>query len=114
MGWRFYRRFKIIPGVHVNVSKKGTSVSVGGPGAQTTIGPRGTRTTFGIPGTGISYTDYTPRSDASSTRQDLPTRGRDGSSSDTLPAPENSPVFYLVLVVSIVAILLLLRFAFWR
>jgi uncharacterized protein DUF4236 len=26
MGWRFYRRFKLPPGVDINLSKRGTSV----------------------------------------------------------------------------------------
>jgi hypothetical protein len=55
MGWRFYRRVKILPGVSINFSKSGTSVSVGTRGAHVTVGPRGTRETVGSPGTGISY-----------------------------------------------------------
>jgi len=58
MGWRFYRRIRVLPGVTVNVSKTGTSVSVGPRGAKITVGPQGTRQTVGIPGTGISYTTY--------------------------------------------------------
>ena len=57
MGFRFSRRFKIAPGVRLNVSKSGVSTSVGTRGAWLTFGSRGTRTTVGIPGTGISYTE---------------------------------------------------------
>ena len=55
MGFRFYRRIKIAPGVHVNLGKKGASVSVGPRGAKMTFGPNGTRTSVGIPGTGMRY-----------------------------------------------------------
>lgn len=58
MGWRFYRRKKILPGVSINWSKSGPSVSIGTRGAHITLGPRGARETVGIPGTGISYTTH--------------------------------------------------------
>jgi len=57
MGFRFQRRFRIIPGIRLNVSASGVSTSIGTRGAWLTIGPRGMRTTVGIPGTGISYTE---------------------------------------------------------
>ena len=57
MGFRFFRRTKIAPGVRLNLSKSGVNTSVGRRGAWFTIGPRGTRETVGIPGTGISYTE---------------------------------------------------------
>jgi len=57
MGFRFYRRMRIAPGISVNFSKSGASLSLGGRGAHVTVGPRGTRTTVGIPGTGLYYTE---------------------------------------------------------
>ncbi len=69
MGFRFYRRKKLFPGVTLNVSKSGPSVSIGGRGARMTIGPKGTRKTIGIPGTGISYTETSKTTaDADSTQ----------------------------------------------
>ena len=56
MGFRFWRRMKIAPGITLNLSKSGGSLSFGGRGAHYTIGPRGTRKTVGIPGTGLFYT----------------------------------------------------------
>ncbi len=56
MGFRFWRRMKIAPGVTLNLSKSGGSLSFGGRGAHYTIGSRGTRKTAGIPGTGLFYT----------------------------------------------------------
>lgn len=56
MGWRFRKSFKILPGVRLNVGKKGISTSIGPKGAKVNIGPNGTRFTANIPGTGLSYT----------------------------------------------------------
>jgi hypothetical protein len=57
MGFRFYRRINILPGISLNVSKGGMSISGGVPGARLTIGPRGITRSLGIPGTGLSYRD---------------------------------------------------------
>jgi hypothetical protein len=57
MGFRFRRRLTIMPGVHLNISKKGvSSLSLGRRGATLNIGNRGVKETIGIPGTGLSYT----------------------------------------------------------
>ena len=58
MGFRFYRRIKIAPGVSVNLGKRGASVSVGPRGAKMTFGSSGVRSSVGIPGTGIRYEKY--------------------------------------------------------
>ena len=55
MGFRFYRRISIAPGLSISIGKKGASVSVGPRGAKMTFGPNGARTSVGIPGTGIRY-----------------------------------------------------------
>lgn len=57
MGFRFWRRIKVFPGVTLNLSKSGASVSVGPRGAKLTAGPSGARATGGIPGTGLFYTE---------------------------------------------------------
>ena len=56
MGFRFWRRVRIAPGVFLNLSGGGASVSFGPRGAKLTIGRRGVRATAGIPGTGLYYT----------------------------------------------------------
>lgn len=66
MGFRFQRRIKIIPGVTLNVGKRGVSTSIGRRGAHITFGQNGVRTTAGIPGTGISYTSLSKPSEAGS------------------------------------------------
>ncbi len=53
---RFWRRFKVFPGVFLNISKSGISFSFGVRGAKYTVGPKGHRKTFGIPGTGLFHT----------------------------------------------------------
>jgi hypothetical protein len=53
MAWSYRRRIKIIPGVHLNLSKSGISASIGVKGASVTVGKKGTYLNTGIPGTGI-------------------------------------------------------------
>ena len=55
MAFRFFRRIKILPGVSINLGKRGASVSVGPRGAKVTIGSKGVKTSVGLPGTGIRY-----------------------------------------------------------
>lgn len=58
MGWRYRRSVKILPGVKLNFSKKGTGVTIGGKYSHVTYGADG-RITRGhsIPGTGLSYVE---------------------------------------------------------
>lgn len=56
MGFRLRKSIKLLPGVKLNLSKKGvSSVSIGKRGATVNINKKGVQTTVGIPGTGISY-----------------------------------------------------------
>lgn len=57
MGFRFFRRVNIAPGVRLNFSKSGVSPSFGVRGARVTLGRKGVRKTVGIPGTGLFYTE---------------------------------------------------------
>jgi uncharacterized protein DUF4236 len=61
MRLRFFRRFRLAPGLTLNLSKRGVSVSVGARGAHLTIGTRGMREAVGIPGTGLYLTAVQPR-----------------------------------------------------
>jgi tetratricopeptide (TPR) repeat protein len=56
MGFRFWRRLQVAPGLRVNLSRSGASLSVGPRGAAATVGPGGARGTVGLPGTGLFYT----------------------------------------------------------
>jgi hypothetical protein len=56
MGFRFYRRLRIAPGLSVNLSRSGPSLSVGVRGAHVTVGRKGVTRTVGLPGTGMFFT----------------------------------------------------------
>jgi hypothetical protein len=58
MGFRFYRRVHLCPGLSVNLSRSGPSLSVGVRGAHVTVGRRGVTKTVGLPGTGLFYTSH--------------------------------------------------------
>jgi hypothetical protein len=49
MAWSFRKRIKIIPGVHLNLSKSGISTSIGVKGANMTFGQSGTNLNTGVP-----------------------------------------------------------------
>src|SRR5262245_33462690 len=56
MPFRFFHRFRVLPGITVNTGKRGVSVSTGVPGVHVTSGTSGARVTVGLPGTGLFYT----------------------------------------------------------
>ncbi len=53
MAFRFRRRIKVAPGVHLNIGKNGVSTSLGTRGASITMGSKGTYLNTSIPGTGM-------------------------------------------------------------
>jgi hypothetical protein len=55
MGWRFQRRKRLIPGLTLNVGKRGGSLSFGRRGARVNVGRRGATGTVSLLGTGLSY-----------------------------------------------------------
>jgi hypothetical protein len=55
MGWRFQRRRKLLPGLSLNLGKRGASVSAGPRGAKVNVGRRGAQATVSLLGTGLSY-----------------------------------------------------------
>ena len=55
MGWRFQRRKKLLPGVTLNLGKRGAGLSFGRRGARVSAGPRGVAATLSLLGTGLSY-----------------------------------------------------------
>ena len=57
MGWRYRKRIRILPGIHINISKSGISTNVGVKGASVTFGPKGTYVNAGLPGTGLYRRD---------------------------------------------------------
>ena len=56
MGWRFQRRKKLLPGLTLNIGKRGpSSVRVGRRGVGVSAGRRGAQATLSLLGTGLSY-----------------------------------------------------------
>ena len=55
VGFRFQRRIRILPGVHVNLSKTGISTYIGRKGLTVNLRGDTVNTTVGLPGTGLSY-----------------------------------------------------------
>jgi uncharacterized protein (TIGR03382 family) len=55
VGWRFQKRKRIVPGVTLNLSRRGGGVSVGRRGAKVSAGPRGLTATLTLVGTGLAY-----------------------------------------------------------
>lgn len=56
MGFRFRKRVKLLPGIHLNVGKTGLSVSAKAGPVSITKGRGRTTSTIGIPGSGFSHT----------------------------------------------------------
>jgi hypothetical protein len=104
MGFRFFRRIKIAPGLRMNLSRSGVSASVGRRGAWFTIGPRGTRETVGIPGTGLSYIEeqrVTAPHDESTSTPAQPVR----------KTPARSLGWLIVILIGALAVILALLFS---
>jgi hypothetical protein len=55
MGWRFRKRKRLLPGVTLNLGKRGGSVSLGRRGATLNVGRRRQTATVPVLGTGLSY-----------------------------------------------------------
>lgn len=53
MSWTFRRRIKVLPWVHLNLSKSGISTNIGPRGFNFNIGAKGVSSTIGLPGTGL-------------------------------------------------------------
>jgi hypothetical protein len=49
-----------MPGLRVNLSKRGASLSIGHRGAWYTFGPSGARVTVGLPAAGLFWTERVP------------------------------------------------------
>ena len=55
MGLRFRKRKRLLPGVTLNVGKRGGSLSLGRRGGSLNLGRRGPTATVSVLGTGLSY-----------------------------------------------------------
>ena len=91
MPFRFFQRFRIAPGLRLNVSKGGISLSAGPRGAQFTIGTSGTRATAGLPGTGLHYTVHNPHKKLMGQSSGRATGGRAGGQAAYEPPEPKLP-----------------------
>jgi hypothetical protein len=55
MGFRFRKSFTVLPGLRINLSRRGVSANVGVRGASVSVNSRGTFVNAGIPGSGLGY-----------------------------------------------------------
>lgn len=74
MAWSYRKRIKIVPGVHLNFSKRGISTSIGVKGASLNFSSSGTRLNTNVLGFSNSYQIS-------------------GSSSSRFPQPQSQPLF---------------------
>ena len=58
MALRFQKRFKIFPGLRINLSKTGISVTVGAGPLHVNLGKKGIMATASIPGSGLSHRQF--------------------------------------------------------
>jgi len=70
MTFLFRKRIKILPGIWLNLSERGTSTSIGGKGLTLNIKEGKVRTTASLPGTGLSY--RTTSTNTPTTRTGIP------------------------------------------
>jgi hypothetical protein len=75
MGFRFRRSIRILPGLRLNLGKRGVSASIGVRGAHVTVGHGKVRETVGIPGSGLSYTHQAPAAQPAPARVQRPSPG---------------------------------------
>lgn len=92
MGFRFRKRFKIIPGIWLNLSKSGVSTSIGGKGLTVNLKDGKTKTTASVPGTGLSYSETTL-----------------GAPDDPATEQHTTPAWVWLLIVVVIALVFLVK-----
>lgn len=90
MAVRFRRSISIIPGVRMNVSKRGVSLSAGPRGSTVTASRRGVYGNVGAPGTGMSYRTRLDKSRAHNRRAER----QSGQQADA--APDGLPLTFIL------------------
>ncbi len=55
MGFKFNKRFSILPGINLSVGKKSSSVSLGVKGAGINLSAKGVKSHLSAVGTGLSF-----------------------------------------------------------
>lgn len=91
MSWRFRKSFKVIPGVRINVSRRGISTTIGAAPFTVNLSSRGTRVTASVPGTGLSFSSHIPSSVRGRPVGEAPATTPHASVPQPAPAPSISP-----------------------
>ncbi len=104
MGLIFRRSVRILPGLKVNIGKKGTSVTVGSKGAHVTYGKGRKSISVGVPGTGVYYRQSVPKKNGQSANRLYNQQNKIPKRTKT----ENTTWAFVFLVVGIISILLAL------
>jgi hypothetical protein len=86
MGWRFRKSFKVMPGVRLNVSRRGLSATLGASPFSVGIGSAGAFANVTLPGTGISYRHRLGGS------ADIPPGSEQPAEPPPSPRPDASPI----------------------
>ena len=107
MGFRFHRSIKLLPGVRINLSRRGVSTTIGMRGASVNVGPRGTYLNTGLPGTGISSRTRLDSPEAPEAREQV--AEVEDSPAIRAPAPHRRvwPWFVLGILVGVMAMLVI-------
>jgi len=71
MGFRFRKILGLLPGVRLNLGKRGASVSVRTKGFTANISKHGIRKTVSLYGTGLSYSTYQKHPEPSRREEDI-------------------------------------------
>jgi len=82
VSWRFRKSFKVLPGVRLNLTRRGLSATIGGAPLSLNVGPRGVYSNVSIPGTGLWDRE----------RLDSPSQGPQTSSPTVVP--QATPLTY--------------------
>lgn len=107
MGFSYRKRVKLMPGVNINLSKKGASVTVGTRGASVNIGKSGIYQNLGIPGTGIySREKISVKDSVKSNQSTLKTKEDKRSVSENKHKKDYSSVYLSVLYVFVVVLII--------
>lgn len=81
-GFQFRKSFQLLPGLRLNISKKGASLSIGPDGAHITTGTAGTNLYLDLPGSGAYYRKKLDVGRLTSNKSETKDTGKDTSSSE--------------------------------
>jgi hypothetical protein len=101
LGFRFHRSIRLLPGVRINLSRRGISTTIGPRGASVNVRSRGTYANVGLPGTGLSSrtrldsTGHAQSRPAALTGQSTPADSRSSAEPST---PRGRPVWRWILL----------------